>query len=106
MVPLSESEVEHDLSRTPWCRLQAKARIDQMSDKPIERCEFESQKLLVRLHFTIRADVKAISPVVEGVVKIVQEMECAEGKEFEIETALREAFANAIKHGCQNDCSR
>jgi serine/threonine-protein kinase RsbW len=77
-----------------------------MSDKPIERCEFESQKLLVRLHFTIRADVKAISPVVEGVMKIVHEMECAEGKEFEIETALREALANAIKHGCQNDCSR
>jgi anti-sigma regulatory factor (Ser/Thr protein kinase) len=77
-----------------------------MSDKPIERCEFESQNLLVRLHFTIRADVKAISPVVEGVMKIVHEMECSEGKELEIETALREAVANAIKHGCQNDCSR
>jgi hypothetical protein len=63
-----------------------------MSDKPIERCEFESQKLLVRPQFTIRADVKAISPVVEGVVKIVHEMECAEGKELEIETALREGL--------------
>jgi len=77
-----------------------------MSDEPMARCEFESRKLLVRLHFTIRADVKAISPVVGGVMKIVQEMECAEGKEFEIETALREALANAIKHGCQNDFSR
>ncbi len=77
-----------------------------MSDDEMQRCEFESQKLLVRLHFTIRADVKAISPVVGGVMKIVSEMECAEGKDFEIETALRESLANAIKHGCQNDASR
>ena len=27
-------------------------------------------------------------------------MECSQGKEFEIETALREALANAIRHGC------
>jgi len=30
-------------------------------------------------------------------------MECSQGKEFEIETALREALANAIRHGCRND---
>jgi serine/threonine-protein kinase RsbW len=75
-------------------------------DKLTERCEFESQKLLVRLHFTIRADVKAISPVVEGTMKVVEEMACAQGKELEIETALREALANAIQHGCHNDCDR
>ena len=33
-------------------------------------------------------------------------MKCAEGKEFEIETALREALANAILHGCGNDPSK
>ena len=77
-----------------------------MSDEPMPQCQFEREKLVVRLHFTIRAEVKAISPVVEVAMKIVREMECAEGKEFEIETALREALANAIKHGCQNDCSR
>jgi serine/threonine-protein kinase RsbW len=33
-------------------------------------------------------------------------MECAAGKEFEIETALREALANAIRHGCRHDPSR
>ena len=30
-------------------------------------------------------------------------MGCAEGKEFEIETSLREALANAIRHGCARD---
>ena len=33
-------------------------------------------------------------------------MKCAAGKEMEIETALREALANAIKHGCNNDTSK
>jgi len=33
-------------------------------------------------------------------------MECSAGKEFEIETALREALANAIVHGCKNDPPR
>jgi serine/threonine-protein kinase RsbW len=77
-----------------------------MSDEQMLRCEFQGEKLVVRLHFTIRADVRAISPVIEGVMKIVREMECAEGKDFEVETALRESLANAIKHGCHNDSSR
>jgi len=33
-------------------------------------------------------------------------MKCAEGKHFEIETALREALANAIVHGAGNDASK
>ena len=33
-------------------------------------------------------------------------MECSTGKEFEIETALREALANAIRHGCAHDATK
>jgi serine/threonine-protein kinase RsbW len=33
----------------------------------------------------------------------VRETQCAVGKEFEIEIALREALANAVVHGCAND---
>ena len=33
-------------------------------------------------------------------------MKCAAGKEFEVETALREAPANAILHGCGSDPSK
>jgi serine/threonine-protein kinase RsbW len=32
-----------------------------------------------------------------------EQTECFKGKELEIETALREALANAIVHGCKND---
>jgi serine/threonine-protein kinase RsbW len=69
-------------------------------------CEFEPQKLLLKLDLRIPGDPNAISPVVDNVMKIVREMGCAEGKEFEVELALREALANAVVHGCGNDSKR
>lgn len=59
-----------------------------------------------RLDMTIPADVNAISPVVEGVLQIARDMKCAEGHEYEVETALREGLANAIVHGCKGDTSK
>ena len=57
------------------------------------------------MHFevTLPADITAISPVVGWVMRLVGELENAQGKEFEIEMALREALANAILHGCKAD---
>jgi len=56
-----------------------------------------------KLDVTIPADPNAISGVVDGVMQIARQMKCAEGNEFQIELALREALANAIVHGCNND---
>jgi len=47
--------------------------------------------------------VETINPVVDWVVNFAREMRCVEGKEFEIQLALREALANAVVHGCKND---
>jgi anti-sigma regulatory factor (Ser/Thr protein kinase) len=59
-----------------------------------------------KLDVTISANPNAISGVVDGVMQIAREMKCAEGYEFQIELALREALANAIVHGCNNDPSK
>ncbi len=56
-----------------------------------------------KLDVTIPADPDAISPVVDAVAQVARETKSAEGKEFEIEIALREALANAIVHGCRGD---
>ncbi len=56
-----------------------------------------------KLDVTISADPNAISGVVDGVMQIAREMKCAEGNEYQVELALREALANAIVHGCNND---
>ena len=74
-----------------------------MASDLMPRCEFDGKDLILRLETTFPADVTKISPVVEQVMDLAQEMECTTGKEFEIETALREALANAIVHGCKQD---
>jgi len=57
----------------------------------------------MRLDVTLNADPAAINHVVEEIMGMARKLECSVGKEFEIETALREALANAIVHGCKND---
>ena len=58
---------------------------------------------MIRIEVTLHADPAAISPVVQGIMEMARKMDCVVGKEFEVETALREALANAILHGCKND---
>jgi serine/threonine-protein kinase RsbW len=68
--------------------------------------EFDADHLLVRLDVTLQASVDAISPIVDRVISLAKESGCIEGKEFEVQTALQEALANAVIHGCQKDPSK
>jgi len=77
-----------------------------MSEEAPQKCEFVSDDLIVRLDMLLAGDVKAITPVVDKIMDMVGEMSCGAGKEFEIETAIREALANAIVHGCKEDAAR
>ena len=77
-----------------------------MPEDDLPQCEFDSGDLLVKVDMTLPGDVNAISPVVERVMGVVNEMGCAAGREFEIELALREALANAIEHGSGHDPSK
>ncbi|HSD67720.1 MAG TPA: ATP-binding protein, partial [Vicinamibacteria bacterium] len=70
------------------------------------RVDFDPQKLQARLRLRIAGRLEAISPAVERMMAEVRAMACARGKEFEIETALREALANAVRHGCGNDATK
>ena len=77
-----------------------------MPSEALTSCEFDSGNLLVKLNVTLSGDVIAISPVIKGIMTIIKEMGCAAGREFEIELALTEALANAIKHGSAYDPSK
>ena len=74
-----------------------------MSEQPLTRCEFDTEKLVLRLDLSIPATKSAVAPFVKRVMGIVNQMGCAEGKEFEIETSLMEALANAVTHGSGDD---
>jgi len=72
------------------------------TDQP-DSCEFENEKLLLRLDITFAADVKAIAGVVDRILDLAKETSCVAGKEFEVQSALYEALTNAVIHGCKQD---
>ena len=47
--------------------------------------------------------VQAISPLVDRLMRLIEESQCVPGKEFDVELALREALENAVVHGNQED---
>ncbi len=52
---------------------------------------------------TLKAAESEVSPVVDQVMQMVRETQCMNGNELDVEIALREALANAIKHGAAGD---
>ncbi|HVO82253.1 MAG TPA: ATP-binding protein [Terriglobales bacterium] len=77
-----------------------------MSTDEARTCNFEADKLILQMKVTLTADQYAVDPLVQGVMQIVRQMHCAQGKEDAIELALAEALANAVIHGCESDPSK
>ena len=77
-----------------------------MRRKPVRRCEFDTEDLLVKEEVSLPADVREIAPAIERIMAIVKDSGCAVGHEHDIELALFEALANAIRHGAANDATK
>ena len=59
-----------------------------------------------QINMVIPADPNAIHTVTDGVTRMLQEKHWDEQKVMEVELALQEALANAIRHGCGGDSTR
>jgi len=70
------------------------------------QCDLESGKLVLKLSVTLAANRDAIDPVVQGVMSIVKQIKCVDGREDAVELALNEALANAVVHGAGSDPSK
>ena len=79
---------------------------DFFNPNPMPTCDFDANKLILKLKVTLAAEKDAVDPVVQGVMDIVRQMNCAAGKEDDIELALTEALANAVVHGAKADPSK
>jgi serine/threonine-protein kinase RsbW len=77
-----------------------------MTTPRLDRVDFDPERLHSRLSIRISGRLDAISPAVDQLMAEIRGMECSRGKEFEIETALREAIGNAVRHGCRNDAEK
>ncbi|HXM08583.1 MAG TPA: ATP-binding protein [Terriglobales bacterium] len=71
-----------------------------------QACNFDAEKLKLKLSITLAADRDAVDPVVRSVMNVVRETNCAPGREDDIELALTEALANAVVHGAKSDPSK
>jgi serine/threonine-protein kinase RsbW len=78
----------------------------RMNAHPVPHADFDPEDLHTRVRMKVPGRLDAISPAVEGIMAEVGGMECSRGKEFEIETSLREALSNAIRHGCRQDATK
>ncbi len=68
--------------------------------------EFDPDRLILQCDFTIHAEARAVTPLVDQVMEKVRRMRCAAGKEFEVEVSLHEAVVNAVTHGSRMDPSK
>jgi len=77
-----------------------------MSNNPASSSDFLADKLILKLNITMAADQAAVDSVVQRVMDVIREKDCAEGRDNAIELALSEALANAVVHGAKSDASK
>ena len=70
-------------------------RWDEEQREP--RCRFEA---------TIPANPAAIAAVIDGVTQVLAARKWSQDDVIAVELALREALANAIRHGCRGDAAQ
>jgi serine/threonine-protein kinase RsbW len=69
-------------------------------------CKFDSDKLVLHVDLLVASKIEAVSPVVDDLMRLLKKTCCAPEQEFAVETALREALANAVLHGNHQDARK
>ncbi len=84
------------------------AGVGPKDERHPDSVEFHHDKLAMKLNVTLLADEKLIGPTVKRIMDVIRDTSCGRGKdyEYEIETALLESVANAVRHGAKHDASK
>jgi serine/threonine-protein kinase RsbW len=61
---------------------------------------------LLEVDAWIPSEVKAISPLVDRLMRLIEGSHCIPGEEHAVELALREALSNAVVHGNRMDARK
>ncbi len=61
---------------------------------------------LLEIDAWIQSEIKAISPLVERLMRLIVESHCVAGEERAVQLALREALNNAVVHGNRLDAHK
>lgn len=71
------------------------------SQRPV--CGFDPATLTMGVDVLVESKIEAINPVVEELMRLLTTNCCPGEHELAVETALREALANAVVHGNHSD---
>jgi serine/threonine-protein kinase RsbW len=84
------------------------SRMEAPSGRTDLRAHFDSTSggSLLEVDAWIPSDVKAISPLVDRLMRLIEGSHCIIGEEQAIELALREALSNAVVHGNRLDAHK
>jgi len=62
-----------------------------------------SRPSILEIDSWMPSEVRAISPLVDRLMRLIEGSQCVPGEEFDVELALREALDNAVVHGSQEN---
>jgi serine/threonine-protein kinase RsbW len=69
-------------------------------------CQFDPRTSKLDVDVLIASTIEAINPIVEKLMGLLTTNCCPHEHEFAVETALREALANAVVHGNHSDARK
>ena len=69
------------------------------SDFRVQFAGRDASSSLIEIDSWIPSEIKAISPLVERLMRLIEGSHCVAGEEQAVEMALREALNNAVVHG-------
>jgi serine/threonine-protein kinase RsbW len=78
-------------------------RLNPTTDSQSRFSQKRSCSSILEIDSWMPSKIQAISPLVDRLMRLMEGAQCAPGKEFEIELALREALENGVVHGNQED---
>src|SRR5246127_1163825 len=74
--------------------------------KPGMECAGRRPGSLLEIDTWIHSEIKAITPLVERLMRLIEGSHCITGEESAVERALREAMNNAVVHGNRPDARK
>jgi serine/threonine-protein kinase RsbW len=77
--------------------------VSNPSNLRIESVRTRESDSCLEIEALMPSDVKAISPLLDRVIRLIEESRCVAGEEMAVELALREALNNAVVHGNRLD---
>jgi serine/threonine-protein kinase RsbW len=83
--------------------MSAMRNLNRASDSQLQFSRKRSRSSILEIDTWMTSEVRAISPLVDRLMRLIEGSQCVPGEEFDIELALREALDNAVVHGNQED---